>query len=376
MINAAMTLRELIGKYTLAEIMPLLKGHSRNEPADTEHYLYMQAWSELQYLSQLAPEEMARLYQRDLSDIIALQEPIRVHWATDSADEPPYISAYDCEGDYWTSLIEREVVTEIDIDAPSALATILWHLTFWGFSDYKRTYPFEATHPDTCYNLAAIALRMKQHKWETNIIIMARKEGERTEILYQGSKVLFDTYPRRSRIKCKRFARIERRIEALERMDELSGRIDVLVANSTTSAQELEFLYGSRSHWYDFQTRAYDRATRLDYALEQLALLKPHLSKADGWIVRISTHEYDDLSVIECERLSAELSAYAPEGLKLIFGKGHEIYPEELSFSLIAYTDRGLKPRPRRKPGLCSSPYPARLAHCIERGKKRENLKT
>lgn len=371
MINTAMTLRELIGKYTLAEIMPYLKGHGHNEPADTEHYLYMQAWSELQYLSQLAPEEMARLYQRDLRDIIAPQEPIRVHWANDSTDDPPYISAYDCEGDYWTSLIERELSIDLDIDELSALATILWHLTFWGFSDYKRTYPFEANHPDTLYNLAAIALRLKQYKWEEDCVITTRKTNGRTKVLYQRLEALYYSPPRRSRIKYKRFARIERRIEALERMDELSGRIDVLVANSTTSAQELEFLYGSRSHWYDFQTRAYDRATRLDYALEQLALLKPHLSKADGWIVCVSTHEYDDLSAIEVERLSAALLAHAPEGLKLIFGKNHEVYPEELSFSLIAYTDRGLKPRPRRKPGLCSSPYPARLAHCIERGKRK-----
>lgn len=368
MINAAMTLRELIDKYTLAELMPHLKGHGHNEQADAEQYLYMQAWSELQHLAQLTPEEMSRLYRRDLSDIIAPQEPIRVHWANDSTGEPPYLSAYDCEGDYWTSLIEREVSIEVDIDEVAALATVLWHLTFWGFSDYRRTYPLEANHPDTCYNLAAIALRLKQYKWEeAKRIITTRKTDGRTKVLYQELEALYYSPPRRSRIKYKRFARIERRIEALERMDELSGQIDVLVANSTASAQELEFLYGSRSHWYDFQTRVYDRAKRLDYALEQLALLKPHLPKAYGWIVRVSTHEYDDLSAIECERLSAELSAHAPEGLKLIFGKSHEVYPEELSFSLIAYTDRGLKLRPRRKPGLCSSPYPARLAHCIER---------
>lgn len=371
MINTAMTLRELIGKYTLAELIPHLKGHGRNGQADAEQYLYMQAWSELQHLAQLTPEEMTRLYRRDLSDIIAPQEPIRVHWATDSTDEPPYLSAYDCEGDYWTSLIEREVSVEVDIDEAAALATVLWHLTFWGFSDYRRTYPFEANHLDSCYNLAAIALLHKQYKWEKKRIITTRKKNGRTEVLYQGLEALYYIPPRRSRIKRKRFARIERRIEALERMDELSGRIDGLVASSTASVQELEFLYGSRSHWYDFQTRAYDRAKRLEYALEQLALLKPHLSKADGWIVRISTHEYDDLSAIERERLSAELSAHAPECLKLIFGKSHEVYPAELSFSLVVYTDRGLKPRPRRKPGLCSSPYPARLAHCIERGRNK-----
>lgn len=371
MINTAMTLRELISKYTLAELMPHLKGHGRNEQADAEQFLYMQAWSELQHLAQLTPEEITRLYRRDLSDIIAPQEPIRVHWVTDSTDEPPYLSAYDCEADYWTSLIEREVSVEMDIDEAAALATVLWHLTFWGFSDYRRTSPFEANHPDTCYNLAAIALRHKQYKWEKKRIITTRKKNGRTEVSYHGLEALDYIPPRRSRIKRKRFARIEKRIEALERMDELSGRIDNLVVSSTASTQELEFLYGSRSHWYGFQTRAYDRAKRLDYALEQLALLKPQLPKADGWIVRISTHEYDDLSAIERERLSAELSAHAPEGLKLIFGKGHEVYPEELSFSLITYTDRGLKSSPRRKPGLCSSPYPARLAHCIiERGKR------
>lgn len=70
MINTAMTLRELIGKYTLAELMPHLKGHGCNEQANAEQYLYMQAWSELQHLAQLTPEEITRLYRRDLSDII------------------------------------------------------------------------------------------------------------------------------------------------------------------------------------------------------------------------------------------------------------------------------------------------------------------
>lgn len=361
-----MTLRELILKYTLEEIMPYLKGHRRDGLAGEEQYLYVQAWSELQYLSQLSEEDMANLYERELSDLMMPQEPIRVHWVNDWEDEAPYISAYDCEGDYWTSLIVREMSVEADIDECSALAAILWHLTYWGFSDYKRTHPFKRQHPDNIFHLRAIELSKRQYKFDNpRPEVTTRKIGGRTELSYSYVEGLFAPTPRRSRIKQKRFVRIDKRIEALDRMDELCGQIDGLVINSSSSAKELEFLYACRSEWYNFETRAYDRKERFDYAMKQWTLLKPYIRSAEGIVIRISTIKEDHLTTAEKARLAGFVSAYGSKEIRLIFGNDNTVYPGELSWTIVSYADRGLKPYPRRKQGLCSSPYPKHLAHYI-----------
>ena len=52
-----------------------------------------------------------------------------------------YLHASGCEGDFWEACLAKEVIFGTRVGKEKALAQILWHLTFWGFTPDQESFP-------------------------------------------------------------------------------------------------------------------------------------------------------------------------------------------------------------------------------------------
>ena len=65
---------------------------------------------------------------------------LEVETEEDGTEIERYLYASNCEGDLWDSSLAKEVVIKADITEIRALAQILWHITFFGFTPEHEGY--------------------------------------------------------------------------------------------------------------------------------------------------------------------------------------------------------------------------------------------
>ena len=59
----------------------------------------------------------------------------------DGNEAARYLHASGCEGDFWEACLAKEVIFGTRVGKEKALAQILWHLTFWGFTPDQESFP-------------------------------------------------------------------------------------------------------------------------------------------------------------------------------------------------------------------------------------------
>jgi len=66
----------------------------------------------------------------------------------DESGGAPHIHARNCEGDFWSRCLSKKIIIEegVSVSDEFLAATILWHLTFWGFNQEEINGAFEETH--------------------------------------------------------------------------------------------------------------------------------------------------------------------------------------------------------------------------------------
>lgn len=116
-----MTLHELIHKVAFDTIAPHL---TAIDPVNVPNNLY--AFKE-------AFDELRRMKpgNADGKQIVITTE---VDTDNEGNEIERYLHASGCEGDFWETSLAKEVIFGSAIGEEKALAQILWHMTFWGFS--------------------------------------------------------------------------------------------------------------------------------------------------------------------------------------------------------------------------------------------------
>lgn len=116
-----MTLYELIHKVEFDSIVPFLKA---TDPANAPGNLY--AFKE-------AFDELRRMATGNAEgkQIVITTE---VDTDDDGKEIERYLHASGCEGDFWEASLAKEIVFGTAVEEEKALAQILWHMTFFGFS--------------------------------------------------------------------------------------------------------------------------------------------------------------------------------------------------------------------------------------------------
>lgn len=116
-----MTLYELIHKVEFDSIVPFLKA---TDPANAPGNLYAfkEAFDELR---RMAPGNA------EGKQIVITTE---VDTDDDGKEIERYLHASGCEGDFWEASLAKEIVFGTAVEEEKALAQILWHMTFFGFS--------------------------------------------------------------------------------------------------------------------------------------------------------------------------------------------------------------------------------------------------
>ena len=128
-----MILKELIQKYEFDAIVPDLL--SIDEPVQDNLYAFKEAFDELR---RMAPGEAGG------KQILVSEE---IETDDEGNETERYLHASNCEGDFWEASLAKEVVILGEITEIRALAQILWHITFYGFTASDEEY-----RPDTQKN--------------------------------------------------------------------------------------------------------------------------------------------------------------------------------------------------------------------------------
>lgn len=121
-----MTLKELLLKYEFDTVVPDLL--TVDEPIKDNLYAFKEAFDTLR---RMAPGDA-----QGEQIVVSLE----VETEEDGTEIERYLHASNCEGDLWESSLAKEVVIEADITEIRALAQILWHITFFGFTPEHEGY--------------------------------------------------------------------------------------------------------------------------------------------------------------------------------------------------------------------------------------------
>ena len=209
-----MTLKDLLLKYEFDTLVPDLI--LTDEPAKDNLYAFKEAFDELRRMKPGDPhgEEIVVDMEVDTDD--------------DGNEIERYLDASNCEGDLWEASLAKEVVIKADVTETRALAQILWHMTFYGFSAEEKTMWDNVPH--NRYERKAALLEYRQHCNYARIKCKNRPTEDDLRCCLSLEE--WDTYRKRethrNRAKRMRDARLEQAIARYERMGKVQRTIDEL----------------------------------------------------------------------------------------------------------------------------------------------------
>ena len=253
-----MTLKDLLLKYEFDTLVPDLK--LTDEPAKDNLYAFKEAFDELRRMKPGDPhgEEIVVDMEVDTDD--------------DCNEIERYLNASNCEGDLWEASLAKEVVIKADVTETRALAQILWHMTFYGFSAEEKTMWDNVPH--NRYERKAALLEYRQHCNYARI--KCKKRPTELDLHCALSLDEWKIYEKReahrNRAKRMRDARQNRSIARLERQ----GKITRLVARFLAYAWEFDFAdlkyleNAKEITLFEFFSRTKTNEGRTEYILDNM----------------------------------------------------------------------------------------------------------
>ncbi len=239
------------------------------------------------------------------------------------SDGSEYIDASHVEGQDWGMYIDGEIVIDEGIEiADAELAyKLLWHLTYFGFSQEENHENLSSLrgdgHYDNPYGCMARAVETKRYMLWANKAIKKRikesivwyeAQGEHNFALDEADWNYIDKREKHcNRMKRMRDYRLEKRYNQLENFEHCENTVQELLSgqNAVTRA-DLTFLWSRNGRTgCVFQTRAYDAGKRLEY-LDELITKYEAMTPVKGlkqMAVKITTSSQHPLTQEEKERI-------------------------------------------------------------------------
>ncbi len=203
------------------------------------------------------------------------EERIIAEWVRDEEElcgEAPYIFIGNCEGDYWTTNLGKEIVLgeDVELSDEELAGRCLWSLTFYGCRPGDKYFDGE---PRNRYQDEADKLSNKRFD---NYARTKNGLSPKSNTPYALSWEEWDIYNRRkrhrNRMKRMRDHRQDMRIEKLERMAKVERAVQrILSATDTIKREQITYLFDTQLiQEQDPHSRVYDRTRRMDYLWEIL----------------------------------------------------------------------------------------------------------
>lgn len=235
---------------------------------------------------------------------------LEVETEEDGTETERYLYASNCEGDLWESSLAKEVVIEADITEIRALAQILWHITFFGFTPEHEGYRRHENKNE--YERKASLLRY--HQFCNYARIKPKKNPTDWEIRCSLSLDDWDIYhareAHRNRAKRMRDARQDRQIAKYERMGKIQRLIDSIVATSWDSDYaDYKYLFDTKELYvFEFYSRTTSKETRAQYIVDNFVkYFNEDLTQYKRTDMVISSGEEHGVSFLEMDSLCAAI---------------------------------------------------------------------
>lgn len=247
-------LKDLLRKHTFDAIVPNLI--SLDEHVKDNLYAFKEAFDNLRRMTPGDPQGE----QIEVSTVIDTDD--------DGNEIDRYLHASNCEAAPWDECLAKEVIFEDGITETHALARILWHMTFYGFTPGRELYPDRSIHNK--FEQQAEDLRRRQFLNYAKGIACPF-EVEHMCLSMEG----WDKYERReahrNRSKRMRDARQNRSIARLER----KGKIQIAIyrIRTATGADEesLSYLFDTTAIVeYDLFSRTPTPEGRAEYIADNI----------------------------------------------------------------------------------------------------------
>jgi len=315
-----MTLKELLLKYEFDTIVPDLL--TVDDPIKDNLYAFKEAFDTLR---RMVPGDAGG------EQIVVSLE---VETEEDGTEIERYLYASNCEGDLWDSSLAKEVVIEADITEIRALAQILWHITFFGFTPEHEGYRRHENKNE--YERKASLLRY--HQFCNYARIKPKKNPTDWELRCSLSLDDWDIYhareAHRNRAKRMRDARQDRQIAKYERMGKIQRLIDSIVDTSWDSDYaDYKYLFDTKElRVFEFYSRTTSKETRAQYIVDNFVkYFNEDLTLYKRTDMVISSEEEHGVTFRELEALS-----------DAIFPRVREVNSEEPGFIVHFATDPAL----------------------------------
>ena len=314
-----MILKDLILKYEFDTVVPDLL--TIDEPIKDNLYAFKEAFDTLR---RMAPGDA-----QGEQIVVSLE----VETEEDGTEIERYLHASNCEGDLWESSLAKEVVIEADITEIRALAQILWHITFYGFTPEHEGY----RHYETQNKYERKASLLGYHQFCNYARIKPKKNPTDWELRCSLSLDDWDIYhareAHRNRAKRMRDARQDRQIAKYERMGKIQRLIDSIVDTSWDSDYaDYKYLFDTKLRVFEFYSRTTSKEARAQYIVDNFVkYFNEDLTLYKRTDMVISSEEEHGVTFRELEALS-----------DAIFPRVREVNSEEPGFIVHFATDPAL----------------------------------
>lgn len=179
-------------------------------------------------------------WYKEAYDTLLETKPADEGWDIEVIRDEDYVHARHCEGQPWDGCLASEVVIKDNISEISAVARILWGMTFYGYTEEERKTAFD-DEPRNIYERKAEALRNRQFR-NYAYGLAGPFELKHRSLTMEDWEIFHRRKAKRNRAKRMRDARQERSIAGLER----SGKVQVAINRFPISAPEdLEYLFNT-----------------------------------------------------------------------------------------------------------------------------------
>ena len=253
-----MTLKNLLLKYEFDTLVPDLI--LTDKPAKDNLYAFKEAFDELRRMEPGDPhgEQIVVDIEVDIDD--------------DGNEIERYLDASSSEGDFWDACLAKEVIIKADVTELCALAQILWHMTFYGFTAEEKTMWDDVPHNQ--YERKAALLEYRQHCNYARIKCKKRPSEDdlRCALSLDGWKTYEKREAHRNRAKRMRDARQNRSIARLERQGKITRLIDrLLLCAWDFGFNDVKYLNETKViTLFDFFSRTTTTVGRVDYILDNM----------------------------------------------------------------------------------------------------------
>ena len=312
-----MTLKDLILKYEFDTIVPDLT--DIEEPVKSNLYAFKEAFDTLR---RMPPGDAG-------GEQIVVSEHVETD--DDGSEMERYLHASNCEGEIWESALAKEVVLQADVTEARALALILWHITFYGFTpehEYfsrydraKNKYKFKASILQ--YHQFCNYARVRREKIISGRIPSCALTMEEWDIYHAREA-------RRNRAKRMRDARQDRQIKKYERLGKIQRLIDGIVPFSSDSDYaDYKYLFDTKEiRVFEFYSRTTRKETRAQYIVDNFVkYFNEDLSQYKRTDMVISSREEHGVTFDEMHSLCAAI--YPRTGL-ILDKEEHPAHPAPL----------------------------------------------